>query len=76
LEADPLFEGGPMKPSSKFANLEVMCRERAALAKREAQHWLAETEYWLREADEWRQLRDAALIGKISNRSNDLAKSN
>jgi len=33
-----------------IAALEVMCRERAVLAKREM-------EYWLAEAEEWKQLR-------------------
>jgi hypothetical protein len=31
---------------------EFMCRERAAIAKREM-------EYWLAEAEEWRQLRES-----------------
>jgi hypothetical protein len=39
-----------MSSKSQFAALEIMCRERAAVAKREM-------EYWLAEAEEWKQLR-------------------
>jgi hypothetical protein len=39
-----------MNSKDQFAALEVMCRERAALAKKEM-------EYWLAEAEEWKQLR-------------------
>jgi hypothetical protein len=39
-----------MSSKDQFAALEVMCRERAALAK-------IEMEYWLAEAEEWKQLR-------------------
>ena len=39
-----------MSSKDQFAALEVMCRERAALAKKEM-------EYWLAEAEEWKQLR-------------------
>ena len=42
-----------MKSKSQFAALEIMCRERAAVAKREM-------EYWLAEAEEWKQLRESA----------------
>jgi hypothetical protein len=38
-----------MNSKDQFAALEVMCRERAALAKKEM-------EYWLAEAEEWKQL--------------------
>ena len=48
-----------MNPKSQFTNLEIMSRERAALAKKEAEHWLAEAEYWLAEAEEWKQLRES-----------------
>jgi hypothetical protein len=37
-----------MKSKDNFAAFEFMCRERAALAKKEM-------EYWLAEADEWRK---------------------
>ena len=40
-----------MNPKGQFENLEIMSRERATLAKKEAAHWLAEAEYWLAEAD-------------------------
>jgi len=36
-----------------------MSRERATLAKKEAEHWLAAAEYWLAEAEEWKQLRES-----------------
>ena len=38
---------------NKFAALENMCRERAALAKKEM-------DYWLSEAEEWNQLRETS----------------
>ena len=41
-----------MNSKDQFAALEVMCRERAALAKKE-------TEYWLAEAEEWKQLTES-----------------
>jgi len=41
-----------MNPPSRFASLETMCRERAALAKKDM-------EYWLAEAEEWRRLKEA-----------------
>ena len=43
---------GSMNSKDQFAALEVMCRERAALAKKEM-------EYWLAEAEEWKQLRES-----------------
>jgi hypothetical protein len=48
-----------MNPKSQFENLEIMSRERATLAKKEPEHWLAEAEYWLAEAEEWKQLRES-----------------
>jgi hypothetical protein len=42
-----------MDSKSQFYALEVMFRERAAVARREM-------EYWLNEAQEWEQLRKAA----------------
>jgi hypothetical protein len=45
-----------MTPREHFEKLEIMSRERATLAKKEAEDWLAEAEYWLAEANEWRQL--------------------
>lgn len=41
-----------MNSTSRFASLETMCRERAALAKKEM-------DYWLVEAEEWRRLKEA-----------------
>ena len=40
-----------MNSKSQFAALEMMSREKAALARKEM-------EYWLSEADEWRRLRE------------------
>ena len=42
-----------MKSDGQFAALENMSRERAALARKEM-------EYWLAEAEEWKQLREAS----------------
>jgi hypothetical protein len=41
-----------MHSRHRFGSLENMCRERAALARKEM-------EYWLAEAEEWRRLREA-----------------
>ena len=41
-----------MNSKDQFVALEVMCREREALAKKEM-------EYWLAEAEEWKQLRES-----------------
>ncbi len=35
-----------MDPKSRFYALEVMCRERAAVAKKDLEYWLAEAEEW------------------------------
>jgi hypothetical protein len=60
-----------MYSNNQFAALELMCRERAALAKKDM-------EYWLAEAEEWKQLRQSSdpFKERIANRSSDLAKSN
>jgi hypothetical protein len=66
-----------MYSKTQFAALELMCRERAALAKKEMEYSLAL--YWLAEADEWKELGDFLpdpFIGIIANRSCDLASSN
>ena len=50
-----------MYSDDQFASFEFMCLERAALAKKEM-------EYWLAEAEEWKQLRqtpDPYLEGKV-----------
>jgi hypothetical protein len=67
-----------MNPKNQFANLEIMSRERAALAKKEAEHWLAEAAYWSAEAEEWKQLRESSKPFEegIANRASDLAESN
>jgi hypothetical protein len=67
-----------MYSTDEFAALEIMCRERATLAKKEMESWLAEAEYWLAEAEEWKQhggYPDPFVEG-IPNRSGDLKKSN
>lgn len=46
-----------MYSRAQFAALEFMCRERAALAKKEMEYLLAE--YWLAEAEEWRKLKES-----------------
>jgi len=42
-----------MNSQDQFAAFEFMCRERAALAQKEM-------EYWLAEAEEWKRLRECA----------------
>jgi hypothetical protein len=37
-----------MDSKSRFYALEVMCRERARLADKESNYWLAEAEEWAR----------------------------
>jgi hypothetical protein len=50
---------GPiMESRNKFAALEAMCREKAALAKKEM-------DYWLAEASEWKRLRDATSASEL-----------
>jgi hypothetical protein len=44
--------GDFMNPRKQFGSLENMCRERAALARKEM-------DYWLAEAEEWRKLRES-----------------
>ena len=65
-----------MYSKKQFAALEAMCRERAALARKEMEYSLME--YWLAEAAEWMQLRESLepFLRKIANRSSDLARSN
>jgi hypothetical protein len=56
------YWGSSMNSKDQFAALEVMCRERAVLAKREM-------EYWLAEAEEWKQLRkspDPSVEGGVT----------
>jgi hypothetical protein len=44
--------GKVMDSRKRFSALETMCRERAQIAKKEF-------EYWLAEADEWAQYKDS-----------------
>jgi hypothetical protein len=37
-----------MDSKSQFYALEVMCRERAAVAKKDLEYWVAEAEEWAR----------------------------
>jgi hypothetical protein len=37
-----------MYSKSQFYDIEVMCRERAAVARKEMEYWLAEAEEWAR----------------------------
>ena len=64
-----------MYSKKQFAALERMCRERAALARKEMEYSL--TEYWLAEAEEWKQLKESSdpFMERIANRSSDLVKS-
>jgi hypothetical protein len=52
-----------------------MCREQAALAKKQMEYSLMK--YWLAEAEEWKQFRqsDPFKVG-IADRSSELAESN
>ena len=47
-----------MDSRSKFGALEAMCREKAALAQKEM-------DYWLAEASEWKRLRDASSASEV-----------
>jgi hypothetical protein len=42
-----------MNSKSQFAALEIMCRERTAVARKEM-------EYWQEEAEEWKRLRESS----------------
>jgi hypothetical protein len=37
-----------MYSKSEFCDLELMCQERAAAARKEMEYWLAEAEEWMR----------------------------
>ena len=65
-----------MYSEKQFAALEAMCRERSALARKEMEYSLME--YWLAEAEEWKQLKETLepFLGRVANRSSDLARSN
>ena len=65
-----------MYSETQFAELEAMCRGEAARARKEMEYALME--YWLAEAEEWKQLRESLgpFLGRIANRSSDLARSN
>jgi hypothetical protein len=62
-----------MYSRTQFAALELMCRERAALAKKEMEYALAE--YWLAEAEEWKAFKDLSepFVGRLPNCSSDLS---
>jgi hypothetical protein len=45
--------GEAMDPRTRFAALEIACREQARVAQDDAR-------YWLNEADEWARLKDKA----------------
>jgi hypothetical protein len=49
----------PMYSKSQFYDLEVMCRKRAAVARKEM-------EYWLAEADEWARFRLSCQQQQVS----------
>ena len=52
IESDSMLEHS-MDSKNQFYALEVMCRERAAVAKKEMI-------YWLTEAEEWAQFRKSS----------------
>ena len=54
--------GSSMYSIDEFAALEIMCRDRATLAKKEIEHWRAETKYWTAEAEEWRRFRESKEV--------------
>jgi hypothetical protein len=60
-----------MYSRTQFAALELMCRERAALANKEMEYALAQ--YWLAEADEWKAFKDSSgpFVGRLPNCSKD-----
>jgi hypothetical protein len=49
-----------MYSKMQFSALELMCRERAVLAKREMEYALFE--YWLAEAEEWKVVCSWSLL--------------
>jgi hypothetical protein len=69
-----------MYSKKQFTALEAMCREQAALAKKEMEYSLMK--YWLAEAEEWKQFRQSDPLRsdpfkeRIANRSSELVKSN
>jgi len=44
-----------MNSKSQFASLEIVCRKRAALARKEMG-------YWLEEVDEWKRLKESTNL--------------
>jgi hypothetical protein len=50
-----------MNSRSQFVALEIMCRERAAAAKREMEYWLAEAQEWKRTSES----SDPFMVAKI-----------
>ena len=63
-----------MYSRKEFAALELMCRERAALAKKEMEHALAL--YWLAEAEEWKAFKELSdpLKARVSSCSSEVSK--
>jgi hypothetical protein len=53
------YWGNSMYSNSQFVGFEIMCHQRATLAKKKMECWQAETEYWLAEAEEWKQFRES-----------------
>jgi hypothetical protein len=66
LESAALVTELAMDLKSQFYALEVMCRERAAMARKEM-------EYWLNEAEEWTQLRKANHVAALIYRGSLIA---
>ena len=55
-----------MDSKNQFYALEVMCRERAAVAKKEMIYWLTEAEEWA----QFRKSSDPSLVAAQASRSN------
>ena len=65
IESDSMLEHS-MDSKNQFYALEVMCRERAAVAKKEMIYWLTEAEEWA----QFRKSNDQSLVAAQASRSN------
>ena len=65
IESDSMLEHS-MDSKNQFYALEVMCRERAAVAKKEMIYWLTEAEEWA----QFRKSSDQPLPAAQASRSN------
>ena len=65
IKSDGMLEHS-MDSQNQFYALEVMCRERAAVTKKEMIYWLTEAEEWAR----FRKSSDQSLVAAQASRSN------